>query len=616
VTAVRDDLLYYYERELAYLRRLGAEFAEKYPKIAARLQLEPGKCEDPHVERLLEGFAFLTARVHLKIDDDFPEISEALLNVLYPHYLRPIPAMSLVEFQLDPEQGKVTTGLTIPRDALLYSRPIGGTPCKFSTCYPTTLWPLEVSAARWTTPDQLRPPVRAADASAALRLELACFPDVRFDQLELDTLRVFLHGAGNLVGTLYELLGNNCTAVLVRDPAHTDRPPITLPGSALRPVGFGPDEGMLPFPQRSLTAYRLLQEYFTFPEKFSFFDLTGLEQLRRAGFGQKAEVVFLIGAFERRERAEMLESGVSAATLRLGCTPVINVFPLTAEPVLVTRKAHEYPIIADARRRDGVAVFSVDDVVAVTADSPEPLRFEPMYGYRHATKGTASPALFWYARRKPTVWQTDGGTDVYLSFVDLSGTSARPGYEAVTARVTAYNGDLPSRLPFGDESGDFQLPGGGPIQRIRALVKPTPALPPPQGRPQLWRLISQLSLNYMSLVDGGPEALQELLRLHNFGDTGVAERHIQSIVGLKSEPCYTRIRTDHGLTFARGHRVELTLDEDQFAGGGVYLFASVLERFLGMFTSLNSFSILAARTQQRKEALRTWPPRAGRKALL
>jgi type VI secretion system protein ImpG len=214
------------------------------------------------------------------------------------------------------------------------------------------------------------------------------------------------------------------------------------------------------------------------------------------------------------------------------------------------------------------------------------------------------------------VWQAEGGTDVYLSFVDLAGRAVQPEYEAVTARLTAYNGDLPSRLPFGDDGGDFQLPGGGPIQKIRALVKPTPAIPPPQGRTQLWRLISQLSLNYVSLVEGGAAALQELLRLHNFGDSGVAERHIQSITALTSEPCYTRIRTDHGLTFARGHRVDITLDEEQFAGGGVYLFASVLERFLGMFTSLNSFSILAARTQQRKEELRVWPPRAGRKALL
>ena len=180
-TAVRDDLLYYYERELTFLRRMGAEFAGRYPKVASRLQLEPDKCEDPHIERLLEGFAFLAARVHLKIDDDFPEITEAFLNVVYPHYIRPLPAMSLVEFQLDPEQGKLTTGYRIPRDTLMYSRPVGGVPCKFKSCYDTTLWPLTVSAAQWQTPDRLSPPVKDLEASAAFRLEFQCLPgtDVR-----------------------------------------------------------------------------------------------------------------------------------------------------------------------------------------------------------------------------------------------------------------------------------------------------------------------------------------------------------------------------------------------------------------------------------------------------
>ena len=162
---MRDDLLYYYERELTYLRRMGAEFAGRYPKVAGRLQLERDKCEDPHVERLLEGFAFLAARVHLKIDDDFPEISESFLNVVYPHYIRPVPSMSLVEFQLDPDQGKLTTGFRIPRDTLLYSRPVGGVPCKFRSCYDTVLWPLTVAAASWSTPDRLHPPVKDSAAN-------------------------------------------------------------------------------------------------------------------------------------------------------------------------------------------------------------------------------------------------------------------------------------------------------------------------------------------------------------------------------------------------------------------------------------------------------------------
>ncbi len=144
---MRDELLLYYERELTFLRQMGTQFAEKYPKVASRLMLEPGKCEDPHVERLLEAFAFLAARVHLKIDDDFPEITAVLLGIVYPHFIRPIPSMSIVEFQLDVEQGKLTTGLKIPKETILYSRAVGGVPCKFRTCYDTTLCPLTVTAA-------------------------------------------------------------------------------------------------------------------------------------------------------------------------------------------------------------------------------------------------------------------------------------------------------------------------------------------------------------------------------------------------------------------------------------------------------------------------------------
>jgi type VI secretion system protein ImpG len=229
VTPVRDELLYYYERELTFLRRMGADFANRYPKVASRLQLEPDKCEDPHVERLLEGFAFLAARVHLKIDDDFPEITESLLNIVYPHYVRPLPAMSLVEFQLDPEQGKLTTGYKIPRDTLLYSRPVGGVPCKFRSCYDTVLWPLTVSAAQWLSPDRLSPPIKDLEALAALRVEFRCLPDIGFDKLDLSSLRLHLSGESNLVYTLYELLGNNCRRVLVRDPANPKRQPVVLP---------------------------------------------------------------------------------------------------------------------------------------------------------------------------------------------------------------------------------------------------------------------------------------------------------------------------------------------------------------------------------------------------
>jgi type VI secretion system protein ImpG len=614
VPVADDQLLQYYERELAFLRRMGARFAQEYPKIAARLDLEPSKCEDPHVERMLEGFAFLAARVHKRIDEDVPEISEALLEIVYPHYVRPIPSMSLVEFELDREQGKLTSGMSIPRNSLLYSRPVAGVPCKFSTCYDTTLWPVGVHALEWMTPDRLKPAMRVTDAVAALRLELHCFTDLEFKALDLSSLRLHLAGDASVTFALYELLCNNCTSIIVREPG-TGKRSLTLPASALQPVGFGENDGMLPYPRRSFLGYRLLQEYFTFPEKFLFFDLAIFDAVKAAGFGDKAEVIFLIRQFERGERRSLLETGLSARTMVVGCTPVVNLFPQVSEPVLLTQRRTEYEIIPDARRRRTTQVFSVDEVVGITPGVSEPLRIEPLYSYRHAQNGQRAE-MFWTARRRPVEWRLDAGTDVYLSFVDLSARTVHPDRDVITARLTCFDGDLPADLPFGDEKGDFELENGGPIRRIVALGKATEVVHPPLGQAQLWRLLSQLSLNYLPLADGGADALREILRLHNFSDTAAGERHIEGVMSVSGEPTYARVVTEHGVAFARGRRVDVKFDEEQYAGGGVYLFASVLERFFGMYASVNSFTTLVARSTKRKEPVRAWPPRAGWKSLV
>jgi type VI secretion system protein ImpG len=609
-----DQLLQYYERELAFLRRMGARFAQEYPKIASRLDLEPSKCEDPHVERMLEAFAFLAARVHKRIDEDVPEISEALLEIVYPHYVRPIPSMSLVEFELDREQGKLTSGMPIPRNSLLYSRPVAGVPCKFSTCYDTTLWPVGVHALEWVTPDRLKPAMRVTDAVAALRLELHCFTDVEFKALDLSALRLHLAGDASITFTLYELLCNNCTSIIVREPG-TGKRSLTLPASALQPVGFGENDGMLPYPRRSFLGYRLLQEYFTFPEKFLFFDLAIFDAVKAAGFGDKAEVIFLIRQFERGERRSLLETGLSPRTMLVGCTPVVNLFPQVSEPVLLTQRRTEYEIIPDARRRRTTQVFSVDEVVGITPGVSEPLRIEPLYSYRHSQNGQRAE-MFWTARRRPAEWRPDTGTDVYLSFVDLSARTVHPDRDVITARLTCFDGNLPADLPFGNEKGDFELENGGPIRRIVALGKATEVVHPPLGQAQLWRLLSQLSLNYLPLADGGADALREILRLHNFSDTAAGERHIEGVMSVSGEPTYARVVTEHGVAFARGRRVDVKFDEEQYAGGGLYLFASVLERFFGMYASVNSFTTLVARSTKRKEPVRAWPPRAGWKSLV
>ncbi len=630
---MREELLHYYERELTFIRRMGAEFSKRYPKVAGRLMLEPNKCEDPHVERMIEAFAFLAARVHLKIDDDLPEISETLLNIVYPHYVRPIPAMSIAEMRLDPEQGKLTAGYRLPRGTMLYSRPVDGVPCKFQTAYDVTVWPVNITAAQWTTPDRLKPPARLGDTASVMRLELRCNADTKFSQLNLKTLRFFLDGAGNITSAIYELLNTSGRQILVREilPAGANpasQKTITLPGSVLQPAGLGPNEGLLPYPGRSFEAYRLLQEYFVFPEKFLFLDLGGFEQVAAAGFGNALEILIPIPSYERTEWRPMLEAGVTTSTFRLGCTPIVNLFPHVSEPILLTQRRPEYQIIADARRRLTTEIFSVNEVMAVVPDSERLLRFRPFYAPSRHARPPGAPrldpleenrddsGLFWQAKRRQSGWRSDEGTDILLSFVDRSGRTAHPQQDTVTARLTCFNSDLPSRLQFGNARGDFELEGGGPVRQITSLMKPTRVIQPPLGHGQTWRLISQLSLNYLSLVESGEEALRETLRLYDFGDTLVARKQIDGIASVRSTPAFSRILTEHGLTFARGRRIELEFDEEQFTGSGVFLFGTVLERFFGLYASINSFSILTAHSRQRKRPVFEWPARAGWKPLI
>jgi type VI secretion system protein ImpG len=632
---VRDDLLLYYERELTYLRRMGAEFAVRYPKVASRLQLEASKCEDPHVERLLEGFAFLAARVHRRLDDDLPQVSEAMLDVLHPQHVRPIPSQSIVELELDPELGTLPGGLHVPRGTEMRSRPVQGMPCRFRTCYDTTLWPLTIADAAWSSPDRLAPGGRAAPAVGAVRLALQALPGMRLGALTpgaggdtngsagggaaaSDALRLYLAGEANVTDVLYEVLVNSCLQVVVRDPDQPGRTPVVLPADRLRPVGFAADEAMLPYPRRVFSGYALLQELFVFPHKFHFVDVVGLAAaLRELDAGPRAELSIAIGSFERPERRQLLELGIAARTFRLGCTPVVNLFEQTAEPILLTERQPDYAVVPDVRRRLEIETWSVDRIVGITPGEGEPVPIEPLYAMQHAGRSDSPRGVVWQSVRRASSWRTDRGTDVFVSFADLTGRVRAPDAEVASLRLTCFNGDLPSRLPFGtDERGDFELVQGGPVRRVTCLVKPTPVVQPALGRSLLWRLISALSLNHLSLVEEGHEALRELLRLHNVGDSAGGEQQIRGLVGVRSGPAFARVVSEHGLAFVHGRKVELAFDEELFPGGGMFLFASVLERFVALYASMNSFTQLVAHSRQRKRVVREWAPRAGYRTLL
>ena len=613
---MRDELLDYYERELNYLRQLGAEFGQKYPKIAGRLILEPDKCDDPHVERLIEAFAFLAARVHLKIDDEFPEITEALLSILYPHYIRPLPSMSIVEMHLDAEKGGAAAPQKVPRGSVLNSRSVAGVPCQFRTCFETTVLPLQVAEGEWTSPDRLSPPVKSLDAVAAVRVEFRTPQDVPVSALGIDTLRLHLSAEANVAHTLYELICANTVQVLVRDPAPNSRiRPVVLRGDAVRPAGFTEAESMLPYPRRSFPGYRLLQEYFTFPDKFFFLDIAGLAEALNAGLKNRFEIVFLISQFEQTERRQILELGVNAKTFRLNATPIVNLFMQTAEPILLDQRKYEYPVVPDVRRPQATEIFSIDEVLSINPQSNEVQRFEPFYSFRHGTQRDKKQT-FWLAHRRQSSKANDEGTEVSVTLVDLSARPVHPDIDTLTLRTTCTNRDLPSRLTFANEAGDFEIEGGAAIKRIVALRKPTTSVRPPSGKAALWRLISHLSLNYLSLVDEGREAFQEILKLYNFTGSAYSEKQIDGITSINSARHFARLISENGITFARGTRVEIELDEEMFTGSGVFLFSSVIERFLAEYVSLNSFSQLAVRTRQRKEPLKEWPPRAGQTILM
>ncbi len=622
---MRDELLGYYERELVFMRQMGAEFARKYPKIASRLLIEENTCDDPHAERMIEAFAFLAGRVHLKIDDEFPEITESFLNVLYPHYLAPIPSMSIVQFS--PERANLTTGYALPRETSLYSNPVQGTPCRFRTSYDTTIWPVEVESASLESLDPVD--TRGRWGEAVIKLNLACYNETRLATMRtgegevIDSLRFYLNGEAQIIYPLYELIFNQATRVelrpkptkktsrtaLLKTPMPTS--PIVLPANVLKPVGFEADEGMLPYTARSFAGYRLLSEYFAFPEKFLFFDVTGLSKAALAGFGDYFEIAIYLRDVTPPRGA------VDAETFQLNCTPVINLYQELAEPIHLTAQQHEYHVIPDVRRQLATEIYKVESVSASDPRTKETREFQPFYSFRHAYD-REQDRTFWYASRRQSQKPEDTGTEVYISLVDLGFNPHVPAVETLNVHALCTNRDLPGKLPFGGSEGDLEVEGVAPFSRVRCLTKPTETLRPPLKRAAQWRLLSHLTLNHLSLVEGegSPEALQEILYLYDLADSSSTRKQIKGINKVSSRRVTRQTGMRIGAGFVRGLETTIEFDEEQYVGSGLFLFASVLERFLGLYASINSFNQLVANTKQREGQFKRWQPRAGEHILL
>lgn len=610
---ILDDLLPYYEKELSHLRFLGQEFAREYPKIASRLLIEGDNCEDPHAERLIEAFSFLAARIHKKLDDEFPEIVEAFLEVLYPHYLRPTPALSIVEFT-GGTSATLTARYNIPRHTEISSKTIEGVACKFRTCYPVDLWPISVRDASFVELERSAFNGHSADLVACLKIGLTATTDLHFGQLDIETLRFFLDGESTLMLQLYELLFNNLAKATVSFAENGQRREIGLPSGSVKAVGFERDEGLVDYAERSFLGYRLLHDYFTYPDKFMFIDIAGLHRSLAGKDLKDIELNFYFSQYEMGDRLARLAQNLGRNNFKLGCTPIINLFKQQAEPIKLTHTRHEYPVTPDVRLQGHAEVVSIDRVQRVkkVAGADRVSECNPFFEPR----GDLGPdACYWIGRRRPSRRGKQGGTEMAIRVVDRELDLIDAGSDSLSISLTCSNRDLPQMLSYGGSQSDFIFEQDGVVDSIRLLRKPTATARVPLGDGLIWRLISHLSLNHMSLVSQGKEVLQEMLSLYNYRRGLAVRKQISGILSIKSEPVVVRIGHPRP-NFVRGVGITLELDESQYIGSGVFLFGKVLDRFFGQYCTVNSFTQLTLRTRQREKRIVQWPPRTGDQPLV
>lgn len=609
-----DDLLPYYEKELAFIRQMGAEFANEHPKIAGRLGINAETIEDPHVSRLIEGFAYLNARIQHKLDDDFPELSDALLEVLFPHYQRPIPSVSIVQFVADEE--KLEASYRLPKNTLLETEQFQGETCRFSAIYETQLHPFKLTEANllgrpFTTPGSKQ----LKGSAAVLKLSLKTFnSDITFAEEKPDSIRFYLKGQPQHINPLYELLLNNCQAV-VMTKSETDNDPIRLPTSIIKAVGFNIDEGLLPYPDSSFMGYRLLTEYFTFPEKFMFIELSGFQDK----IPEDAEDTLDFYLYLSDSDVE-LEHNISAETFQMGCSPAVNLFEHRCDPIKLDHTTTEYQVVADARRPVGYEVYAINNITASTSSGNKET-YLPLYGTNHENQDTDNHA-YWFATRrnaKMGSYIRDDGSDVFLSLVDLHFNPNNPDDRTLNIETTCCNRDQPAKLPFSADQPRLQcVDSAPPCEKIRCLTQPSATVRPSMRNNARWRLISHLSLNHLSLTgrDDATQALKEILRLYDFKESSVNRAQIESINQVSTKAISAPLNIDGHTTMCRGIEIEIELDDSQLSGSSSYLFATVLEHFFALYCSLNSFTRVLVKLKSKEGYLKKCPPRAGEKTLL
>jgi type VI secretion system protein ImpG len=613
-----DQLLPYYERELGFLRRYSREFSERYPKIAGRLLIGGEVCEDPHIERMIESFALLNSRIAKRLDDDYPEFTEALFEVLYPHYLRPFPSCSIARMDFSGAAAQLTTASEIPRGTQLTTRPVRGAACTFRTSYPVTIAPLALTHASFSAiidaPEAINTPPNAT-SSISLTIS-STSAQVAVPQLGLSALRVFIDGEPSFCAALRDALFMR--GVCAYAEADGNGRWIPLHKIPVTPAGFDEDESLIDFSARSHAAYRLLTEYFCFPEKFNFFDidLHALAGVLPAGAKSVTLHLALSGMRTDSNTARMLGT-LSTNNVLLGCTPVVNLFRQRGEPIRLTHTTASYPVLADARRAFAYEVQSIDSVKLVrqTPQGESVLEFRPFYSLRHGQTPEKN-GHYWVMRRDDIIAEKSPGYETQISIVDIDFDPAEVETDTLSLELSCTNRDLPASLSYGLRGGDLFLEGGSSVRSISFLRKPTASHRFERGRGAHWRLISHLSLNHLSLADGGLDAFREMLTLYDLPRSPASQRQIGGILAVAHKAANTWLPGNPFACLVRGIEVRLTIDEEAFVGSGIHAFAHIIERFLGLYVHANSFTQLVIVSNKTGEELLRCTPRSGDLSLL
>ena len=600
----------YYERELGTMQGLNVEFAAEFPAQAGLLGMEDGNTDDPHIERFAQATALSNARTAQLIDNNDAKVTEALLQLNFPHYLQPFPSTGIVSVDMRAGVETMTTAGSIARGTMLGTR-VPNTPvCRFRTVYDVPLTPIVLSAVQFHPFIDLPLSLpRTADVTSTLSFDIECkAANLGFAQLKLGALRPFINAEQSLCATTRDVLFLHAKSAYIDPGDGGDW--IALKTVPIKPVGFAPHEALIPYQAASHPAYRLLTEYFAYPEKFNFFDIDwpSLAPHLPPNCRRLTLHLGLAGVPADSHIARSLAQ-LSGKHFALGCTPVVNLFKRSACPIELTHTAPDYELIPEGSPADAYDIHSVDKVYSVreSRHGQTLTEFRPYYSLRHGEAG-GRLGHYYLIRRDPIKALSQPGHETRISLVDLDLNPLAIPNASVSIDLTCTNRNLPSRLRYGG-AGDLtmeQASGGYPLRFLR---KPTPQYR--FSADAHWRLISHLSLSHCSLAPDGLDRLKETLTLYDLPQSSVSQRQIAGITGLDHQPARTWMRIKGNSSLVHGIEVRVTLDEDAFAGTGLHLFAQVLDHFFGLYVHLNSFSQLTVLSQASGKELLRCQPRSG-----